>query len=167
METELEIDYSGQRLTVFPSRPLQNIRAIYVVMNQIEFLPELPGTLVILHCGINHLKEIPELPDSLRELYVYDNFLEKLPPLKNLRILSCGGNYLPELPEIPDTMEELRYDPNPCVEKYGENARERMQMIKHRKEIMLYRNSVEKTGAMHHPQYQVFVREIRNVLSFL
>ena len=63
---------------------------------KLEYLPELPDTLLTLYCNNCGLKELPNLPEGLRHLKCSNNNLSSLPELpKSIVELRCYGNNLP------------------------------------------------------------------------
>lgn len=80
----------------------------------IDTFPELPSSLVLLHCVDCNLRQLPRLPATLKTLMVGNNNLENLPELPtSLRFMSIWGNNLTSLPmPLPSALEELYVDRN-------------------------------------------------------
>lgn len=85
---------------------------------QLETLPPLPSTLVVLLLSGNKtLKSLPPLPPSIEELLVDDTGITELPPLPlNLVRLECQNTTITALPELsPNLVALLCYNTNLAV----------------------------------------------------
>lgn len=86
--------------------------------NDLEYLSNLPDTLINLDCADNKLIELPELPNGLKELWCNNNKLTTLPSLPNsLQYIDCRDNKLTELPQnLPPNLIQLTCSNNELTE---------------------------------------------------
>ena len=82
---------------------------LYVVYCELNFLSDLPNTLVKLNCNSNNILILPVIQHTkLKKLYCCSNKLHQIPPLPNtLEILQCYQNRLRFLPKLPKSLENL------------------------------------------------------------
>ena len=63
------------------------------IISQLQTLPKLPNSLIVLRCNNNELTELPELPEGLKYLYCNNNKLNSLPKLqKSIVYIECKNN---------------------------------------------------------------------------
>ncbi len=106
----LKIDNNA--LTSLPRLPY-SLEKIEASFNQLETLPELPGSLKVLDVRGNCLSTLPELPSSLEEIHAYRNQISVLPELPvSLKVLYVSGNRLTMLPELPLSLENIAVSRN-------------------------------------------------------
>lgn len=83
----------------------KNLRGLNCSNNQLNALPQLPGSLDYLNFTNNFITVAPPLPAALKALYCSNNLLTGFPALPStLEELYCFNNRITFLPALPDTL---------------------------------------------------------------
>lgn len=92
----------GCDLTILPNINHLPLKKLHCDRNELETLPTLPSTLIVLSCSRNPLKKLPALPRSLEELDCSASTLTQIPPIPStLTKLYCHDCNLETLPDLP------------------------------------------------------------------
>ena len=103
------LNISGQNYDKLAIELPHNLQSFNCSGNKLQYLPNLPSTLLILECQKNSLVFMVPLPPQLVEFNCGNNNLIELPELSStLLLLKCEKNKLIELPDrLPPRLKEL------------------------------------------------------------
>jgi hypothetical protein len=110
----INIDISNRELFNIPDFRDMVINNIWLDMNSINKIENLPNTITRLFLRLNKIEKLENLPEELEELWINNNnisVIENLP--SNLKRLYINSNNISRIESLPENIEVLQLYGNP------------------------------------------------------